>query len=639
MVIESLNTMQLIPTLLLLFPFLGFLGISLFSKKLVGNSAGIIASTALFLNLILVFVLFNLVATTNQKIDIELFDWIRFGDISIPFALSVDRLSALMLLIINGVGLLIHIYSIGYMKGDAGANRFFSYLNLFVFFMLILVLSSNYLMLFIGWEGVGLCSYLLIGFWFKDHANNDAAKKAFIINRIGDLGFLLAIFLMFQTFHTLSISDIATQASLMPSGNNALFLITLGLFIGAVGKSAQLPLFTWLPDAMAGPTPVSALIHAATMVTAGIYLVARSSVLFVLSPVTMNIILVIGVLTAIVGGVIAIFQHDIKKILAYSTVSQLGFLFMALGLGAFSGAMFHLTTHAFFKALLFLAAGSVIHALSNEQDIRKMGGLRKKIPISFMLFLIGTIAISGIPPFAGFFSKEMILTSAYEHSLVMGVVATFISLLTTIYMFRLLFVVFYKSESEAVKANHHIHESPRVMRMPMAVLAILSAIGGTIQMPTLFSNNQLFEGYLAPIFQSSERLVPVVEHHADIQSELMILFIPLILIGLLVITMYKLFVNDKSLQTEPKGVIQLFANKFYFDEIYDFLLVRPTEKLSVFMRETIDLKVINRFVNSVGNGTLIVGKTMRYMQTGNVGVYMIVMVFSIIAILFFNLIF
>ena len=639
MVIESLNTMQLIPTLLLLFPFLGFLGISLFSKKLVGNSAGIIASTALFLNLILVFVLFNLVATTNQKIDIELFDWIRFGDISIPFALSVDRLSALMLLIINGVGLLIHIYSIGYMKGDAGANRFFSYLNLFVFFMLILVLSSNYLMLFIGWEGVGLCSYLLIGFWFKDHANNDAAKKAFIINRIGDLGFLLAIFLMFQTFHTLSISDIATQASLMPSGNNALFLITLGLFIGAVGKSAQLPLFTWLPDAMAGPTPVSALIHAATMVTAGIYLVARSSVLFVLSPVTMNFILVIGVLTAIVGGVIAIFQHDIKKILAYSTVSQLGFLFMALGLGAFSGAMFHLTTHAFFKALLFLAAGSVIHALSNEQDIRKMGGLRKKIPISFMLFLIGTIAISGIPPFAGFFSKEMILTSAYEHSLVMGVVATFISLLTTIYMFRLLFVVFYKSESEAVKANHHIHESPRVMRMPMAVLAILSAIGGTIQMPTLFSNNQLFEGYLAPIFQSSERLVPVVEHHADIQSELMILFIPLILIGLLVITMYKLFVNDKSLQTEPKGVIQLFANKFYFDEIYDFLLVRPTEKLSVFMRETIDLKVINRFVNSVGNGTLIVGKTMRYMQTGNVGVYMIVMVFSIIAILFFNLIF
>jgi NADH-quinone oxidoreductase subunit L len=639
MVIESLNTMQLIPTLLLLFPFLGFLGISLFSKKLVGNSAGIIASTALFLNLILVFVLFNLVATTNQKIDIELFDWIRFGDISIPFALSVDRLSALMLLIINGVGLLIHIYSIGYMKGDAGANRFFSYLNLFVFFMLILVLSSNYLMLFIGWEGVGLCSYLLIGFWFKDHANNDAAKKAFIINRIGDLGFLLAIFLMFQTFHTLSISDIATQASLMPSGNNALFLITLGLFIGAVGKSAQLPLFTWLPDAMAGPTPVSALIHAATMVTAGIYLVARSSVLFVLSPVTMNIILVIGVLTAIVGGVIAIFQHDIKKILAYSTVSQLGFLFMALGLGAFSGAMFHLTTHAFFKALLFLAAGSVIHALSNEQDIRKMGGLRKKIPITFMLFLIGTIAISGIPPFAGFFSKEMILTSAYEHSLVMGIIATFISLLTTIYMFRLLFVVFYKSESEAVKANHHIHESPRVMRMPMAVLAILSAIGGTIQMPTLFSNNQLFEGYLAPIFQSSERLVPVVEHHADIQSELMILFIPLILIGLLVITMYKLFVNDKSLQTEPKGVIQLFANKFYFDEIYDFLLVRPTEKLSVFMRETIDLKVINRFVNSVGNGTLIVGKTMRYMQTGNVGVYMIVMVFSIIAILFFNLIF
>ena len=342
------------------------------------NLSGVLASAVVFINLVLSGVLFVYVSSSNATVETTLFDWIKFGDISIPFALSVDRLSALMLLIVNGVGLLIHIYSIGYMKEDEGVNRFFSYLNLFVFFMLILVLSSNYLVLFIGWEGVGLCSYLLIGFWYKDHANNDAAKKAFIMNRIGDLGFLLGIFILFSTFHTLNISEIATKASLLPSGDMTLTLITLCLFIGATGKSAQLPLLTWLPDAMAGPTPVSALIHAATMVTAGIYLVARSSVMFVLSPLTMNIILIVGAATALVGGLIAIYQNDIKKILAYSTVSQLGFLFMALGLGSFSGAMFHLTTHAFFKALLFLAAGSVIHALSNEQDIRHMGGLRRR---------------------------------------------------------------------------------------------------------------------------------------------------------------------------------------------------------------------------------------------------------------------
>jgi len=631
--------MQLISTLLLIFPLLGFLLVGLFSKQIGKNSSGIVASSAIFINLILSSILFATVSSLNLKIEVELFDWIKFGDISIPFALTVDRLSALMLMIINGVGFLIHVYSIGYMKGDAGISRFFSYMNLFIFFMLTLVLSSNYLMLFIGWEGVGLCSYLLIGFWFKEHANNDAAKKAFIMNRIGDLGFLIAIFMLFQTFHTLSISEIAAKAALLPIGSEVLLFITIGLFIGAVGKSAQLPLFTWLPDAMAGPTPISALIHAATMVTAGIYLVARSSVLFVLSPVTMNIILVIGVATAIVGGIIAIYQTDIKKVLAYSTVSQLGFLFMALGLGSFSGAMFHLTTHAFFKALLFLAAGSVIHALSNEQDIRNMGGLRKKIPFTFALFIIGTIAISGIPPFAGFFSKELILTAAYENSLGMGITATFISLLTTMYMFRLLFVVFYKKESAAVKSNHHVHESPQVMLLPMAVLAVLSVIAGFVQIPSLFSNNQGFENYLSPVFASAKNLVPVLEHHADVQTEWMILLIPLTLIGLLVFAMYKLFVTDSSLQQAPTGIRKVFANKFYFDEIYDFCFVKPTAKLSVYFRETVDQNIINRLVNEIGNNTVLLGKNLRYIQTGNVGFYMVVMVFSILAILIFNLIF
>ncbi len=630
--------MQHLSSLLLLFPLLGFLITGLLPKQIRGSLSGVIASTTVFLNLLLTLVLFAFVSATHLKVETELFDWIKFASISIPFALTVDRLSALMLLIVNGVGLLIHIYSIGYMKGDEGVNRFFSYMNLFIFFMLILVLSSNYLVLFIGWEGVGLCSYLLIGFWYKDHVNNDAAKKAFIMNRIGDLGFLIAIFMIFHTFHTLSIETIAIQASAMPLGNSALLFITIGLFIGAVGKSAQIPLFTWLPDAMAGPTPVSALIHAATMVTAGVYLVARSSVLFVLSPVTMDIILVIGILTALVGGIIAIYQNDIKKVLAYSTVSQLGFLFMALGLGSFTGAMFHLTTHAFFKALLFLAAGSVIHALNNEQDIRKMGGLKKKIPFTFALFIIGTIAISGIPPFAGFFSKEMILTSAFEHSVWMGIIATFISLLTTIYMFRLLFIVFYKPESDAIKANHHIHESPRVMLVPMTLLAALSIIAGFVQIPKLFSEYHPFEDYLSPLFIAAKSLSPAVELHLSLLTEWMILLIPLTIIALLILISNRRFVNERELKV-PTGIQQLFANKFYFDEIYDFCIVKPTDWFSDFFRKTVDQNIINRLINSIGNGTVVTGKNLRLLQTGNVGFYMIVMVFSIIAILFFNLIF
>lgn len=629
--------MELISILLLVFPFLGFLIIGLLQKQMNRNVSGILGSAVICINLVLSAILFWDVSGSTQTVETQLFDWIKFADISIPFALTVDRLSALMLMIINGVGLLIHIYSIGYMKEDKGVNRFFAYLNLFVFFMLTLVLSSNYLMLFIGWEGVGLCSYLLIGFWYKDHANNDAAKKAFIMNRIGDLGFLLGIFLLYSNFHTLNISEVLAKASVMPSGDMTLFFITLCLFIGATGKSAQIPLFTWLPDAMAGPTPVSALIHAATMVTAGIYLIARSSVLFVLSPVTMNIIFVVGAATALIGGLVAIYQNDIKKILAYSTVSQLGFLFMALGLGSFSGAMFHLTTHAFFKALLFLAAGSVIHALSGEQDIRNMGGLRRKIPFTFALFLIGTIAISGIPPFAGFFSKEVILTAAYEHGLDIGIIATVISLMTTIYMFRLLFVVFFKPESKALKANHHVHESPKVMTYPMAVLAILSMVAGFVQLPKLFSETQGFDNFLSPVFAKAGSLAVFAEHGLDVQTEWMIFLVPLLIIVALIVVSYKRFVNEKELK-EPTGLSKVLANKFYFDEIYDFCVVKPIGYISDFFREFVDQTIINGVVNAVGNGTLFVGKRLRRLQTGNVGFYLVIMVFSIIAILFFNII-
>ena len=630
--------MELLTTLLLVFPLLGFLITGLFRQYLNTGLAGIIASGAIFINFLLAGFLFGFVTTSDQAVvTVQLFDWIKFADVNIPFGLTVDRLSALMLLIVNGVGFLIHVYSIGYMKEDAGVNRFFSYLNLFVFFMLILVLGDSYLMVFIGWEGVGLSSYLLIGFWFKDHKNNDAAKKAFIMNRIGDLGFLIGIFILFANFKTLSIASIATQAAAIPAGNEMLTIATICLFIGAVGKSAQIPLFTWLPDAMAGPTPVSALIHAATMVTAGIYLIARSSVIFVLSPLTMNIILVVGAVTAIIGGLTAIYQYDIKKILAYSTVSQLGFLFMALGLGSFSGAMFHLTTHAFFKALLFLGAGSVIHALSDEQDIRNMGGLRKKIPYTFVLFLIGTIAISGIPPFAGFFSKEMILGAAFEHSTFSGVMATIISLLTTIYMFRLLFVVFYKPASKAVNANHHIHESPKVMTVPMAVLALLSVIGGFVQMPKLISETGGFSNYLAPVFSQSVALVPPAEHALSHQAELLILIVPLVLIAILIFASYKIFVNDKEI-TEAKGLAKVLENKFYFDEIYNFCFVKPVLVLSDFVRVFVDQSIINGFVNWIGNSVLFAGKRLRLLQSGNVGFYLFIMVFSVVAILFFNII-
>lgn len=630
--------MELISILLLVFPLLGFLAIGLMQRRMSELFAGVLASSVIFINLCLTGILFQYVNSLGHPLEIRLFDWIKFADINIPFSLTIDHLSLLMLLIVNGVSFLIHVYSIGYMKGDEGAKRFFAYLNLFVFFMLILVLSSGYLMLFIGWEGVGLCSYLLIGFWYKDQANNNAAKKAFIMNRIGDLGFLGALFLMFTTFKTLTISEVLSKASLMPSGNTILFFITLSLLIGATGKSAQLPLFTWLPDAMAGPTPVSALIHAATMVTAGIYLIARSGVMFLLSPVTMNIILIVGMATAVVGGLTAIRQNDIKKVLAYSTVSQLGFMFMALGLGSFTGAMFHLTTHAFFKALLFLGAGSVIHALGGEQDIRRMGGLGKKIPLTFILFFIATVSISGIPPFAGFFSKEQILTAAYQHGMWLGIITTAIALITTIYMFRLLFLVFVRKESQAVVDNKHIHESPRVMTFPMIVLGVLSIVGGWIQWPSLLGHFDAFNNFLAPVFETVQKINPVVAFEPGVLIEWLIMIIPLIIIAILILLSYNSNVRATELR-ENKGFGKLLERKFYFDEIYDFLIVKPLGSLSGFLREFIDQTVINGLVNAVGSGTLFAGKKLRRLQTGNVGIYVMLMVFSVIAILFFNILF
>jgi NADH-quinone oxidoreductase subunit L len=418
-----------------LFPLLGFLFVAFNTKRFTEGFTAVVACGSVLASFIASLSLFiHLVSTDGQRsIDVTLFTWISAGDFTTSISFLIDPLSSLMLLIITGVGFLIHVYSIGYMHDDPGFNRFFSYLNLFVFFMLLLVMGDNYLVMFIGWEGVGLCSYLLIGFWFKNQAYNDAANKAFIMNRIGDLGMLLGIILIFINFGSIQYAEVFSNAT--NANTSTLTLITILLFIGAMGKSAQIPLYTWLPDAMAGPTPVSALIHAATMVTAGVYMVARNNLLYALSPIAMELIVIVGLATALFAATIALTQNDIKKVLAYSTVSQLGLMFLALGLGAFTGGIFHMATHAFFKALLFLGAGSVIHALHHEQDIRKMGGLRKYLPVTYLTFLIGVLAISGIPPFAGFFSKDEILASAFAHNKIVWAIALLASMLTVFYMF------------------------------------------------------------------------------------------------------------------------------------------------------------------------------------------------------------
>jgi len=622
-----------------LLPLIGFLLIAFNFRRLKGITAGVFASVMVFIPFLVSLILFFALLGGAEAKTVELFSWINVQNLSIPFSFLVDRLSVLMLLIVTGVGFLIHVYSIGYMKEDPGFNRFFSYMNLFVFFMLLLVLGSNYLILFIGWEGVGLSSYLLIGFWFKNQEYNNAAKKAFIMNRIGDLGFLLALFLLVQQFGTLNFNEIFSQSSAIPVGDITITAITLLLFAGAIGKSAQIPLFTWLPDAMAGPTPVSALIHAATMVTAGVYMVARSNLLFVLSPATMMVISVVGIATALMAGSIAMLQNDIKKILAYSTVSQLGFMFVALGAGAFAGAMFHLTTHAFFKALLFLAAGSVIHALHGEQDIRKMGALKGKIPVTYWLFLTGSLAIAGLPPFAGFFSKDMILSGAFHASPILWVLSVVAALMTAFYMFRLLFIVFWGKQSFHEDAKHPVHESPKSMTLPMAVLAILSVIGGWIGIPHLLGGSDRIQSYLAPLFAASEAAVKHGTDTMSVQTELW-LMAPVVLIMVVIYLVYILFVRKREVTLEePLRSFweDLVYRKFYFDELYESMVQKPVAGLSSFFHDVVELRVIDRFVNQTGNLVVWIGKNVRYMQTGNVGVYLFYMVVSIILILFFNL--
>ncbi len=530
------------------------------------------------------------------------------GNLSVGVGLQLDPLSCVMMLVVTGVGFLIHVYSIGYMAHEGGYYRFFGYLNLFMFSMLVLVLADNYLMMFVGWEGVGLCSYLLIGFYFQRKSASDAGKKAFIVNRIGDAGFLLAVMLLAVTFGSLDfvrITDLARDPHFHVA-DGVITAICLLLFVGATGKSAQIPLYVWLPDAMEGPTPVSALIHAATMVTAGVYMVARSNALYALSPRALAWVAAIGASTAIWAALIGLVQNDIKRVLAYSTVSQLGYMFLACGVGAFGAGVFHLMTHSFFKALLFLASGSVIHALSGEQDMRKMGALKSKIPVTYATMAIAALAISGIPPLAGFFSKDEILWDAfagpYGHPLLWGV-GWITAGLTAFYMFRLIFMTFWGKSRVDHDVEHHIHESPKSMLIPLVTLAILSVIGGFIGWPKSLGGGEWFGKFLDPVFAGNP-VVPAQEFGRNLEYALMILSVVTALVGIWIA--YRMYVQrpgsgDKVASAAP-ALYHVFLNKYYIDEIYDALVVNRVKDLGSILG-AIDLGVVDGGVNGVGWAT------------------------------------
>ena len=608
-------------------PLVGFLLTGLFRNFLSKTLTSVIGCGTILVAFVLSVLIFGEVRQAGASpVTVTLFDFISVGKLSIPFSFLVDQLSVLFLLIITGVGFLIHLYSTSYMHEEDGPQfaRYFAYLNLFVFSMLLLVLGSNFVILFIGWEGVGLCSYLLIGYWFKNLEFGNAAKKAFIMNRIGDLGFLIAIFLMINEFGSVDFNSVFGRASGTSVGY--LTAITLLLFVGATGKSAQIPLYTWLPDAMAGPTPVSALIHAATMVTAGIYMIARSHVLYDLTPVTQTVVAVIGLATALLAASIALKQNDIKKVLAYSTVSQLGYMFLGLGVGAYTGAVFHVMTHAFFKALLFLGAGSVIHAMGGEQDMRKMGGLGKFLPVTRATFLIGCIAIAGIPPFSGFFSKDEILSAAYGKSPIYYAVGVFTALLTAFYMFRLYATTFMGSFRGTHDQEHHLHESPAAMTIPLMVLAVFAVFSGFLGIPEVMAPNAHVLGhYLAPVLGEGAS-GPEVAHGTE--WGLMGISVVLAFIGS--IWAWVRFSRKPELG-EPTGFGKVLANKWYVDEFYNAIIVRPLDLLAQFLT-FFDKNVIDGIVNGIGRLVQYGSRQLRLIQSGQVGGYVLLMVVGIIVL-------
>jgi NADH-quinone oxidoreductase subunit L len=611
---------------LVLAPFLGFL-INVFFGKTLGKSlSGIIGTLSVVISFIVTVCFFLQINQSKQPINIVLFDWIQISNFKVNFGFLLDQLSVLWLMFVTGIGSLIHLYSISYMHDDEKMHSFFAYLNLFIFFMITLVVGNNLLVMFIGWEGVGLCSYLLIGFWYKNQDFNDAAKKAFIMNRVGDLGLLIGIFILGSLFSTL---DFATLKTAIAGATNLdtfwLSIAALALFIGACGKSAQIPLYTWLPDAMAGPTPVSALIHAATMVTAGIFMVTRLNFIFDLTPYVQNIIAVIGAVTALVAATIGLVQNDIKKVLAYSTVSQLGLMFLALGFGAYEVAVFHVITHAFFKACLFLGSGSVIHGLHGEQDMRKMGGLKKAMPITFWTMLIASLAISGVPVFSGFFSKDEILMVAFHHNISLWVVASVASIMTAFYMFRLMYLTFYNDFRGTEEQKHHLHESPSLITFPLIVLAILATVGGAISFP----GNSWLNGYLAPLFAKATS-----EEHGLGFTEYSLMTIAVIGAFMGILIAYRKYIKQNTVPSEDAqitGFSKVLYNKYYVDEVYDSIFVSSINGLSKFFRDYVETG-ISSLVFGLGKVTNELSFQGKKLQNGSVGLYLFAFVLGMCAI-------
>ena len=652
-----------------LFPLIGFLINGLLGKKIKNEKViGSIGAFAVFCSFIVSVMTFSKLIglpDAERSVNIKIFTWMTAGTFNADIAFLIDPLSCLMLLVVTGIGTLIHIYSIGYMHGEEGFYRFFAYLNLFVFSMLLLVTGNNLMLMFVGWEGVGLCSYLLIGYYFHKKSAGDAGKKAFVMNRVGDFGFLLGTFTLFwwlgQThgIWTIQFTELAKNANLFPTGG-VVTVITLCFFVGATGKSAQIPLYTWLPDAMEGPTPVSALIHAATMVTAGVYMIGRMSFLFIRSPETMMTVAIIGACTAFFAATIGTAQNDIKRVLAYSTVSQLGYMFIAMGVGAFTAGVFHLMTHAFFKACLFLGSGAVIHSMhhalhhvhsyDDAQDMRNMGGLAKYMPATYGTFLIATIAIAGIPGFSGFFSKDEILWQAFSNPLhgnvnmlIWGLGAC-AALLTAFYMFRLVFMTFHGTCRIKPGAEKALHESPFVIVFPLIVLAILSIVGGYIGLPKLIGDlvggvPNYLEHYLSPVFANANEYMHAHAHHGEhshsLEWGLMGVSVVIALVGITIA--YMLYIVNPEIPRKFTnafpGLHRAVYNKWYIDELYDFIFVNPCKALGRFLWKGFDVVVIDGIVNGVAQAVMGVGGVIRYMQTGQIHNYAWTMAVGVVVII------
>jgi NADH-quinone oxidoreductase subunit L len=629
------------------FPLLGFIVNGSIGGRLSKTLVAWVACLAIFCSFLtaaLIFAEFLQLPAAARVFERDLYAWIASGQLNVSVGFKIDALSVIMCLVVTGVGFLIHVYSVGYMHDDPGFKRFFIYLNLFVFMMLLLVTGNNLLVMFVGWEGVGLCSYLLIGFWYEKDSASDAGKKAFIVNRVGDFGFLTGIFFLFvslgaQGVWTLNFGEIGKNAHLL-NGTTAT-IITLLFFVGAVGKSAQIPLYVWLPDAMEGPTPVSSLIHAATMVTAGVYMIARLNFLYSMAPDTLLVVAVIGVLTAFFAASIGFAQNDIKKILAYSTISQLGFMFIAMGVGAYAAGIFHLMTHAFFKGLLFLGAGSVMHAMSGELDMRNMGGLRKRTPITYWTFFIACLAIAGIPGFSGFFSKDEILwkafSSSHGHLLIWGLAAVTAGM-TAFYMFRLFFGTFHGECRASEEVKHHIHESPRVMTIPLMILAGLSLVGGYVGIPHLLGGGNAIEKFLEPVFGHGPAAAPAATvelvssawasgggggGEASLEGALMALSVVIAVLGITLA--YLFYVKNPAL---PKrfaekwaGLYRVVYNKYFVDELYDLVFVRGTLKAGALLLKVADGWIIEGLVNGTADWVQRAGGRLRKVETGFVQEY------------------